>query len=93
GKKGAILPDARSWGAGGNQAFFSETQGLYVVTSSIEPDEFTNLSAIANVAVQHLGQVKESDSLLLDCGDGDHRIPLADLREASDSFFRDWMAD
>ena len=62
---------------------FSEAQGRYVVTYRDEGDLDR-----AEVPFTRIGEVG-GDALVLN----EKPVPLADLREAHESFFRDWMAD
>jgi phosphoribosylformylglycinamidine synthase len=60
---------------------FNESQGRYLVTlaAGVELDR-------AEVPFERIGTTGGGTLVI-----GDQAIPLADLREASDSFFRDWM--
>ncbi|SIN59548.1 phosphoribosylformylglycinamidine synthase subunit II [Parasphingorhabdus marina DSM 22363] len=78
---------------------FGEGQGRYVVSLSSE-DEVDAVQTLAKErdVPAHVAGIVAGDSLeIYQTGDGSkisgHSVPLADLREASDSFFRDWMAD
>ncbi len=62
---------------------FSEAQGRYIVTYRNEEDLDPE-----KVPFTKIGRVK-GDALVLN----GQAVPVADLREASDSFFRDWMKD
>ena len=75
--------------------FFSETQGRYLIATS-DPEAVTliELAKKHDVAIRHLGFVGSNSISIGDMPGtsgnfGD--IPLNALREASDSFFRDWM--
>jgi phosphoribosylformylglycinamidine synthase len=67
--------------------YFGEDQSRYIVATG-------NLSALQELAksnsvtVTLLGQSQDSPSI---CFDDGSEVSLADLRQASDSFFRDWM--
>jgi len=72
-------------------AAFGESQGRYVVTS-VEPERIISDAKAAGLSVRWLGATWEEPTLQLVSEYADMAyIPLADLREASDSFFRDWM--
>ncbi|WP_109356592.1 phosphoribosylformylglycinamidine synthase subunit PurL [Sphingorhabdus sp. EL138] len=62
---------------------FSEAQGRYIVTYRNEDDLDPE-----KVPFTKIGRVK-GDALVLN----GQAVPVANLREASDSFFRDWMKD
>lgn len=67
--------------------YFGEDQGRYVVATD-KHEELQELAASENVLCWYLGSTQ--DEPLIDFGDEDP-VPLTALREASDSFFRDWM--
>jgi phosphoribosylformylglycinamidine synthase len=62
---------------------FSEAQGRYVVTYRNEGDLDRD-----EVPYTDIGRVK-GDALVLN----EQSVSVSDLREANDSFFRDWMSD
>ncbi len=62
---------------------FSEAQGRYIVTYRNEDDLNPD-----KVPFTKIGRVK-GNALVLN----GQAVPVADIREASDSFFRDWMND
>lgn len=62
---------------------FSEAQGRYIVTYRNEDDLDRE-----KVPFTKIGRVKGNQLVL-----NGQSVPLTDLREASDSFFRDWMED
>ncbi|HVR91769.1 MAG TPA: phosphoribosylformylglycinamidine synthase subunit PurL [Novosphingobium sp.] len=68
---------------------FSENQGLYIVTSAFESDAFPNFVRDLDFPMCHLGQVCRNEISFTDWTKT--KVPLTALREASDSFFRDWM--
>lgn len=76
-----------------NWSYFAENQARYIVTSAREDDLLPMLGregdGVALIPIGHVG----GDDLTLR-GDGGEmlaNVPLTALREASDSFFRDWM--
>ena len=72
-------------------AAFGESQGRYVVTS-IEPKRIIADAKAAGLKVRWLGATWEEQVLqLVNEYAPIAYIPLTALREASDSFFRDWM--
>ena len=80
------LPEGRSSAAA---FWFSEDQSRYVVTAK-EAEPILEAAEAAGLAAVALGDV-EGDTLLFRSVAGESSISVADLREASDSFFRDWM--
>ncbi|RKF18383.1 phosphoribosylformylglycinamidine synthase subunit PurL [Altericroceibacterium spongiae] len=69
--------------------FFGEDQGRYIVTTKnalpiIEEAEGYGLNVVL------LGQTGGA-ALTIRAGEAESSVSLADLREANDSFFRDWM--
>jgi phosphoribosylformylglycinamidine synthase subunit PurL len=74
---------------------FAEIQGYYVVTVTLSNQQaFTDACAAAGVGCDEIG-VTESDTIHFPADDNYARIiiPLADLRHAHESFFKDWMED
>ncbi len=70
--------------------YFSECQGVYVVAVSEEQSEMLKAKTTeAGVPCQYHGYLTEKSDLML--RSGRRSITKAALREASDSFFRDWM--
>ncbi len=70
--------------------YFSECQGVYVVAVSEEQSEMLKAKATeAGVPCQYHGYLTEKSDLMY--RNGRRSITKAALREASDSFFRDWM--
>ncbi|MEO0439296.1 MAG: phosphoribosylformylglycinamidine synthase subunit PurL [Pseudomonadota bacterium] len=68
---------------------FGEDQGRYIATTRNSEDfVILNEASDNGIPLKFLGHTK-GEAIVL----GEQKIPLADLREASDSFFRDWMAD
>ncbi|MGX7926000.1 phosphoribosylformylglycinamidine synthase subunit PurL [Tsuneonella sp. HG094] len=67
--------------------FFAEDQGRYLVSTN-DPDAVLSAARDADVFAAPVGKVGGAQV----SGPG-FSVPLADLREASDSFFRDWMAN
>ena len=73
---------------------FGEDQGRYLVaTDYVDPDEIVWLAEQEGLKAERIGRTGGVDIRLLSnvAGYLDIIIPLTDLREASDSFFRDWM--
>ncbi|MFM5895055.1 MAG: phosphoribosylformylglycinamidine synthase subunit PurL [Novosphingobium sp.] len=84
-----ILPD---WVSAGADWPFGEHQGRYVVETS-DYERLLEAANAAGVGADCLGTVAGT-ALVDDYADGRHvalNVPLTALREASDSFFRDWM--
>ncbi len=84
--------EAETW----EEMMFGEGQGRFVCTakSSADADAIQRLCADAGIACAALGQTGGSAIQIGDNpGYSGHvaTVSLADLREASDSFFRDWM--
>lgn len=71
------------------ESLFGETQGRYVVTSAFSSDEFPEFMADHEIPCVHLGQVG-GDTISFE-DDNWNEIALTDLREAHESFFREWM--
>jgi len=70
--------------------FFAESQGVYVVAVSAERrDQLEEMAALANVPCLYLGHLIDRTDFMV--RNGCSSISKAQLREASDSFFRDWM--
>ena len=74
--------------------FFGEDQGRFVVTAP-KGEEVQQLGFKAKVPVKWIGttgfvsSVENCEGIWIE--DSDWFVPLTALREASDSFFRDWM--
>jgi phosphoribosylformylglycinamidine synthase len=68
---------------------FSETQGLYVVTSPFRSDEFVNFMKARDVPICHLGQVGGDTISFTHWIDTE--ISLTDLRAAHEGFFPQLM--
>ena len=78
----------------GVSEWFGEDQGRYVLATT-DPDALKSALIAGGIAFDPIGTTG-GDSLRIEINDGSvvsrlHNIPLAALREASDSFFRDWM--
>ena len=78
---------------------FGEAQSRYVLEVSKDTADAIHQDVLNDdsekLRCERIGVV-EGDKLRFEFEDEPHLdcdIPLADLREASDSFFRDWMAD
>lgn len=76
-------------------SFFAENQGRYIVTAQIDDQGVSELlkkAASQNILLEPMGRVT-GEALVLKGDEFEEiaNIPLSDLREASDSFFRDWM--
>ena len=67
--------------------YFGEDQARYLVATN-DAATVVKMAADAGVDCQPIGTAQESRAITFDDGS---KISLADLREASDSFFRDWM--
>ncbi len=76
---------------------FAEDQGCYVVTIRKDCVDFETRAARAGVTADMVGgtigdEAYGAESLvILSHGEMKFEVPLTALREASDSFFRDWM--
>ncbi len=75
------LPDAANPAA----IAFGEDQGRYLVTTA-DPEAVLRAAEAAGIFVARIGTTGGSA-----VAGGGFSVALADLREASDSFFRDWM--
>jgi len=71
---------------------FGEDQARYVLTTS-QRDELERLATTHGVGLLYRGDTGGNGLRFWACDTSEWQIPLLDLREASDSFFRDWMAD
>jgi phosphoribosylformylglycinamidine synthase len=77
-------------------AYFSERQGVYIVSLKGDWHEFSDDATQVGVAVSRLGTTAGNsirfvdDSYSYDTIEG-LDVPLADLRAANESFFKDWM--
>ncbi len=73
-------------------SLFAENQGRYIVTEPLDSHVVENLARKHNVGCCSIGWTG-TDSIAIgtekEITDGE--VSLSDLREASDSFFRDWM--
>ncbi|MEO7383403.1 MAG: AIR synthase-related protein, partial [Novosphingobium sp.] len=74
----------------GTAAVFGEDQGRYIVTS-IEPEAIVGRAKAADIRIRWLGATNDEKHLHVMTEKGGAYLPLTALREASDSFFRDWM--
>jgi phosphoribosylformylglycinamidine synthase len=78
---------------GGETGLFAEDQGLYVATIC---DNclltFLARAHAAGVEVEAIGRTCGT-RLIFELPGGDHAVPLADLREAHESFFPKLMAN
>ena len=71
------------------EGWFGEDQGLYILsTPNLQDSIILNKAGDEDVPLQFLGQV---GGVRLAVAKESIDIPLTALREASDSFFRDWM--
>lgn len=74
------------------EIYFSESQGCYVVSANDrQSKQIKALALEAGVSCNYRGTTG-GNSLWIG-NSQKNNIPLTDLREASDSFFRDWMED
>ncbi|MEP2100913.1 MAG: phosphoribosylformylglycinamidine synthase subunit PurL [Parasphingorhabdus sp.] len=74
------------------QVYFSETQGCYVITANdAQSKQLKTMAIEVGISCNYRGTTG-GNSLWIG-NSQKNNIPLADLREASDSFFRDWMKD
>ena len=76
-----------------NAWYFSETQSRYVITAKPEAaGQIANLAEQRGISFARLGRVR-GDSVVLEQEQGSPvaNVPVADLREANEAFFRDWM--
>ncbi|GAA0468245.1 phosphoribosylformylglycinamidine synthase subunit PurL [Parasphingorhabdus litoris] len=85
------------WALADNSSYaadaFGEDQGRYLVTTK-DPESVFELAKSKNITVSMVGTVGgDSISCQLQGADQVVDVALSDLREASDSFFRDWMQD
>ena len=71
------------------QRLFSETQGLYVVTTPFESDDFVKFMKDQSTPMCHLGQVGGNTIAFTNWSDAE--IPLADLRAVHEGFFPKMM--
>ncbi|QTD55703.1 phosphoribosylformylglycinamidine synthase subunit PurL [Parasphingorhabdus cellanae] len=71
------------------QWLFGEGQGRYLVSTS-DPEGLTSEASSSGVEIQRIGETKGGFGLGIDQM---FVLDANDLREASDSFFRDWMKD
>lgn len=70
-------------------SMFGESQARYIVTTANEEDaEILNRAADRGIPLRFLGHVSGE---AIRSQDGKLNIPLTDLHEAHESFFRDWM--
>ncbi len=79
-------------------SWFSEWQGCYIITVKEDWTILAEEAKKAGVNISRLGATGGDAIQFLDDNESydpikGMDIPLADLREASDSFFRDWMED
>ena len=74
-----------------NAMFFGEDQGTYLVTSSMDIITLIERINEFGVVAHDIGETGGDSLWLSSLGDHACEIPLTALREASDSFFRDWM--
>ncbi|WP_373476837.1 phosphoribosylformylglycinamidine synthase subunit PurL [Sphingorhabdus sp.] len=72
------------------QCLFSETQDLYIVTTSTREEAFVAMANAAEIPFLLIGNV-HGDCIDFENFDDDLRIPLTDLRAAHESFFKEWM--
>lgn len=71
------------------QSMFGESQGRFIVTAPAGASELADFVEETGIPVQILGQV---GGTTLSFRDDDHtEVSIADLREAHQSFFREWM--
>ena len=85
--------DAKDDGAGLAAMLFGEDQGRYLVTAPKGATDIERLCEGAGLDCVWIGNTGDKD-LTVTSWEPDHtlaQIPLTALREASDSFFRDWM--
>ena len=89
GNIGATLDDSYEHSTA---SLFGESQGNYLVTIDDSAfDEFINLADARGVEVLPLGNTRGTAIRCPGAHGQGFEIPLTALREASDSFFRDWM--
>ncbi len=75
--------------------YFGEDQGRYLITARIDEQSYSDLAVRAQrngIRINWIGETGGANVVLL--GEQEQVLgntPLAALREASDSFFRDWM--
>ncbi len=74
------------------QRLFGEQQDFYIVTTPVPANKFIKLIERTEISYLHIGNVF-GDRIDFEHFDDELEVSLADLREASDSFFRDWMDD
>ncbi|MEP2235323.1 MAG: phosphoribosylformylglycinamidine synthase subunit PurL [Alteripontixanthobacter sp.] len=86
GNAGALFTSHAS-GASWKDWYFGEAQGRYLVSSS-NPDGIMGLAEAAGIPWTRIGETKGERALGIDQV---FAISEADLREAHESFFRDWM--
>ena len=96
GGKGANLPEAWVFHDSYDSAgVFAEQQGQYLISCSTSfRDELILSLEESTVCFQELGQV-HGDAIVIPADEVHEaiNIPLTDLRQAHESFFREWMAD
>jgi phosphoribosylformylglycinamidine synthase subunit PurL len=97
GNMGAFIFNGPHWydGETNPAALFAEDQSLYLVTTLEAPENFIARGAAAGVEVQLMGRCGSGATgemqLVFDMANQDFVIPLADLRAAHESFFKNWM--
>ena len=74
-----------------NAMFFGEDQGNYVITSSADITTLIERINDFGIVAEHIGETGGDALWFSSLGDHACEVPLTALREASDSFFRDWM--
>jgi phosphoribosylformylglycinamidine synthase subunit PurL len=85
GNLGALLYPVEPFGVAGS--FFAEDQGLYVATVADDHLlDFLSGATAAGIDVEPIGRTIAS-RLIFELKQGDHVIPLADLRRAHEGFF------
>jgi phosphoribosylformylglycinamidine synthase len=82
----AFTPADRSSGAA---FWFGEDQARYVITAR-DAQPIIDNAGEAGLAAIVLGKTS-GNGLVIHTKDGECAVVLADLREAHESFFRDWM--
>ena len=76
--------------------FFGEKQGRYLVTVHGDCEPIKSKADAQNIALTEIGVTFRSDDfndIQVGNGDDDTPVAISDLREAHESFFRDWMED